>query len=373
MTWNGARRLVLAALATLAFEVTPPLFAASGGRSTTTRWSIHPLMSLGGKYSSAESINRHGQIAGWSDTADGVTHAVLWLNALSRPIDLGTLGGARSVALAVNDSGQVVGTSETLRTRNGRSIKHAFLWQNGRMIDLDPRRAADDFAAINDRGQVLVSLYAAQSLLWQNGHTTNIPLFVDSAAQFNNRGEVVGGLNPGYIWRNGHVQNLGRLEGNDANPYAINNDGTIVGIAGRFGFIWRNGRLTSLGQGVSVLHDRYAWPLYINDHGVAVGSCLTSDRYHDRPCMWRDGRAVPIGGPTARGVATMINKRGQIIGGYRRAAFESKGADLHWLPGLRSHDCVAANSINDQVVIVGVSGADCGHAHAVIWIEREVA
>jgi len=47
--------------------------------------------------------------------------------------DIGTLGGQSSVANAINNNGQVVGYSQVLIAGHN----HAFLWQEGQMIDLD--------------------------------------------------------------------------------------------------------------------------------------------------------------------------------------------------------------------------------------------
>jgi len=71
-----------------------------------------PLQSLGGTMSAAFAINRHGQIAGFSSTADGTIHATLWSGHATAPQDLGTLGGTNSYARGVNNRGQVVGYSD---------------------------------------------------------------------------------------------------------------------------------------------------------------------------------------------------------------------------------------------------------------------
>jgi probable HAF family extracellular repeat protein len=70
----------------------------------------------------------------------GFAHAFLWQNG--RMIDLGTPPGARSgppgvTVTGINDPGQVVANVVT-----ASGFTHAVLWQNGRMIDLGTPPAA---------------------------------------------------------------------------------------------------------------------------------------------------------------------------------------------------------------------------------------
>jgi probable HAF family extracellular repeat protein len=93
--------------------------------------AIHDLGTLGGSYSTAYALNDSGQVIGdSSQTGDFESHAFLFSGATMN--DLGTLGGYYSTASAINNLGQVVGDSATA---TGRS--HAFLSQNGMMIDLN--------------------------------------------------------------------------------------------------------------------------------------------------------------------------------------------------------------------------------------------
>jgi len=106
--------------------------------------------------SSASDINDRGQIAGYSTTDQGTTHAYLMSNGAT--VDLGTLGGWQSWAMAVNDSGQVVGTSLTPND----AAYSAFLYDSGVMYDLN-QLIADPFPHpplwtaqdINDFGQIV--------------------------------------------------------------------------------------------------------------------------------------------------------------------------------------------------------------------------
>jgi probable HAF family extracellular repeat protein len=76
-------------------------------------------------------------------------------------IDLGTLGGSSSSAAALNNRGQVVGWSTTA---SGET--HAFVWDNGVMIDLSPEKASSFASDINDRGEIVGSSGLFTPALW---------------------------------------------------------------------------------------------------------------------------------------------------------------------------------------------------------------
>lgn len=121
---------------------------------------LRDLGTLGGGTEStyARDINDQGDVVGISQNTNGELHATRWSGGTIR--DLGTLGGNYSEARAVNAAGQVVGLART--SGNGFYTERAFLWQDGRMIDLNKRvrglpstvtlRSAED---VNDDGFIV--------------------------------------------------------------------------------------------------------------------------------------------------------------------------------------------------------------------------
>jgi probable HAF family extracellular repeat protein len=104
----------------------------------------------------AGEVNNHGQVVGTSDLAGDTTyHAFLWTEKTGIR-DLGTLqGDFASAGLGINDRGDVVGSSF-----DASFNPRAFLWHNGRMIDLNKLTPTDSpmyllFAhGINSRGEI---------------------------------------------------------------------------------------------------------------------------------------------------------------------------------------------------------------------------
>jgi len=105
----------------------------------------------------AGEVNNQGQVVGTSDMkGDTSFHAYLWVRGTGMQ-DLGTLpGDVNSAGLGINDGGDVVGVSFDA---SGNS--RAFLWHNGRMIDLNTLTPSNSslyllFAhGINSRGEIV--------------------------------------------------------------------------------------------------------------------------------------------------------------------------------------------------------------------------
>lgn len=114
---------------------------------------------LPGGFGVARGINNFGEVVGYSqpDSSDSprwLPRPFLW-SPREGLIDLGSLGGTEGAAMDINDRGQVVGWS---RTSNYE--KHAFLWQNEKMSDLNGlaktgKWTLDSAQAINEAGAIV--------------------------------------------------------------------------------------------------------------------------------------------------------------------------------------------------------------------------
>lgn len=156
----------------------------------------------------AAALNNRSQIAGASGPLvfpDQPWRAFIWQKGRMR--DLGDLGSVPNYGLAINDRGQVTGE---ISITTGLRDRVAFLYSNGRLIDIDGRRPIEgrfsSGAGINNHGHVVGSS--------------------DHLGAFVYRGRRMQGLNalvdPGLGWE---IQS----------PQAINDAGQIAAIAVRKG------------------------------------------------------------------------------------------------------------------------------------------
>lgn len=171
--WDGAARIDLPALAGSAWSIAHDIDPA--GRiigSAIPQGAMRPravlwdgaaidLGTLGGATAQALAINGNSEIVGVAETASGKPHAFLFRvngQSVSERLDLGFLGGNASAAYDINDNGQVVGAS----------FGHAFLWEQGAMLDLNE-------ALVDPDGWVLETATAINAAGTIVGHGVHAP------------------------------------------------------------------------------------------------------------------------------------------------------------------------------------------------------
>jgi probable HAF family extracellular repeat protein len=173
------------------------------------RDGVHELpRSPGDPVGAALAVNDRGEVVGWSGTCapgsgphETFLHALLWNDGTM--IDLGSLGGKRNVVAAdINNRGEVIGYSNLANDVS----HHAFLWHAGVMRDLGTLAgdSSSEASDINDLGQVvgasLDETGNSRAFLWQHGAITDLntlipadsPLFLLYGGSINSRSEITG-------------------------------------------------------------------------------------------------------------------------------------------------------------------------------------
>ena len=280
--------------------------------------------------------------------------------------DLGTLGGSTTDVYGLNDRGDVVGSSYT-----AAGERHAFVWRNGVMTDLQRPGEFGTAYAINNNGDIAgrVGAYAA---VWTNGERVEIESPSPTWALFiNDRGDVVGGPLGGFTgwfrWRDGVSTDLGNFIAS-----AVNERGDIAGThcVRDHACVWRDGVATDLGI---LPGDNRSIARAINVSGQVVGGSFVfpgPGPFH--PVLWQNGTIADLGtlGGTF-GIAVAINDRGQIAGysttadGETHASLWVNGemSDLGTLGGTYSR----AFAISDPGDVVGTSGDASEASYVFLW------
>ncbi len=310
-------------------------------------YTITNLGSLGGTVSVPVNLNNHGEVVGFSYTADNATaHAFLYRHG--RMTDLGTLGGTTSGATGINDKGVVVGMSNVVP---GNEQVDAFREKDGKLTDLGPLNSnfvVSGVVSINADGVVSGVSSGYDASIDRRG--TDIELgsldgLGSVALDLNDSGQVVGfsaaASRPAangsslpslivhaFLYSHGTMHDLGTLGGTNSAANSINDRGAVVGSsdtandAARHAFLYSHGRMTDLGT----LGGRDSVAAAINDKGAVVGSSLTSTSA-THGFIDRHGRMVDLNSviPVESGFVIVgaddINNRGQIVAqGYETSS-----------------------------------------------------
>jgi len=318
---------------------------AAGAVIAEGPYTITDLSPVGATRTWAVAINNLGQVAGYSELADGRFHGMLWDSGSMT--DLGTLGG-NTYAEDINATGQVVGYSFAAGS------VHAFVWEGGTMTELrsfePPAGNYSNAYGIDGRGRV-VGLAVVDS----SGHTH------------------------ATIWDGMGIADLGTLGGSSSNAYAINDAGHVVGYSRTTDLdpvhacVWDGSAITDLGT----LGGSTSIALGINAPGQVTGYAFTSTEEY-RACLWeKDGSGWSatdlgtLGGDYS--VAEGINDLGWVVGqakdagGVRRACLWRDGEiiDLNsLLPVGSGWTLVSAFGVNEAGWIVGTGTFQNGETHA---------
>jgi probable HAF family extracellular repeat protein len=325
------------------------------GPSITHRYFVTDLGTLGGTESFAYAINDVGQVVGQSSTAgDASTHSFLYSNGRmtdlyplnsqsiltvgptginnsgqiasgllvggiyspaifdSRTSDLillGSLGGVTSngfngVATSISNRGDAVGYSYIDAIN-----RHAFLYSNGVMTDIDSLGGYSVAFAINEEG-VIVGLASDPSnvsqhaFIYSRGSITDIfPVGTESDARdVNNRGQVVGEFLTAdqsafhaFLYSEGVITDLGSPESPETIAFAINDQQQVIGTTyvpfdttcfgvpcvqyAPHAFFYESGNVADLNTLIPS-NSRWilSWAFDINNQGQIAGYGLVDDK-----------------------------------------------------------------------------------------------
>jgi len=311
-------RASLTILAALAASLVPTAPAGAAA------YQVIDLGTLGGASSGATDLNNAGAAVGWSRTASGQVHAVVW--RAGRIIDIGTLGGPGSRATSISNTFAVVGTS----TLTAGGVPHAFLWRanqgamhnlglpqpvqigdSGAIVGNATTAAGESVAAYRDQhGWIRLALHG-----FDGSHGEDV----------NDSGTAVGTLfddphgSAPFVYANGVLTVLPSVPtAAETSADAINDAGLIagqtfdpLGIVLWDGSTWQP--VATPGLVEPEIRD-------MNDCGQIVGAHHPVQFFKPHAYLIADGTAVdlnsriPSGSGWRLGVATAINDAGQIVG-----------------------------------------------------------
>jgi len=179
---------------------------------------------------------------------------------------LGTLSvGFPAVAEGINNAGQVVGNAAT-----AHGLSHAFLWQNGAMIDLG------SFGAFPVGGSNFLQGSFSSYASYANGINDLVQVLGDATNASNVTHAILWNPVPNQPLTWSPID-LGTLGGTNSYGYGINDLGQVVGYSylpnnsTYHAFLWQNGVMTDL----STLGGTGSVANSLNDLGQVVGFSYT--------------------------------------------------------------------------------------------------
>ena len=194
---------------------------------------MQDLGTLGGAYGFPNRLNNRGQVVGFSSLAaspgacfiefDPNCHVFLWDSGKLTDLTTSTIGGSPITPDGFNDAREIVGAADF--SSSGGSPFDAYLWVNGVATDLGAL-GGDCFSraiAINSHAQVVGNSFSCDfnfdhAFIWENGSIIDLNTLIpaDSSLQLaggsdvNDRGEIAGigvpsGVPPANLFTEGHA------------------------------------------------------------------------------------------------------------------------------------------------------------------------
>jgi probable HAF family extracellular repeat protein len=345
----------------------------------------------------------------------------LFAEVLYHVTDLGTLGGRESTAWSINNKGQIVGMARVSDPSPWDDQPVLFdATGEGNNIDLSPEVDAGYAFAINSLGQIVGYVgdswygYGASRETWATlfdptGHGDNVEFEAPDqlewgstvAVSINNAGQIVGttfnidltepfcSFAYGTLFdptgNSNHVNLDGRGCWSWSEAYSINNKGQIVGMADPGPGGYRATLFDSTGGGNNINLGTLpggggSYAQSINDFGQIVGYAYNSSGNARATLFDPTGEGNNIDLGTLAGLesswASSINNAGKIVGAshsapsdYRATLFdpagEGKNINLNdVIPPTPAWHLIEAQCINDSGWIVGFGENPEGQTHA---------
>jgi hypothetical protein len=327
-----------------------PVPAGASGPYSVIDWGTLPSSPVPATYAADfGSINANGDGVGQSYLGNGIWHAVLFKNGTLT--DLGGLPPAdSSAAFGVNISDTVVGQAGT--DNEATHPGHPAEWSSSGHLEILNTDHYGNAFSINDSGNAVGDFtdgngVAQSAVEWLNNsaNTVNLPGPANSpagaAAAINNNGTIVGVA----LTTGGHFEAVTFSAGAPAQPLptpagsidtegvALSQNGIIVGQAT---LPSQNTEAVQFGPGpVAVVlpalpGDASCGANGVNSSDVAVGSCSPANSPTATAVIWQNGAVtdlnslIPANSGWVLEEATGINDNGQITGwgndnGKRRA------------------------------------------------------
>jgi probable HAF family extracellular repeat protein len=308
--------------------------------------------------------------------------------------NLGTLGGVLgSSAHSINDIGWVAGVANLA----GDTVEHAALWRDGMVTDLGTLGGFNsnvDFPVKNNAG--LIAGFAQTSTTDPLGETFCTFACSPSGAPCQGSDPQSGTLQScrGFVWRNGRMNALGTLGGNNSAALGANNRGVVVGTAENNtqdptcippqvldyeAVVWREGAIHELPM---VTGDAIGAAVGVNDNNHVVGGTGMCGNgpgigaIYVHAVLWQNNSVTDLGnlGGAVNNAAYAINNWGQIVGASDLPG-DNTGHAFLWQNGamtdlgtLAGDFSSAAFGINNKGQAVGQScNSDFSVCRAFLW------